>query len=445
MAPPSTNVLTAPLQKQILPNPRVPGRSENLPPSDKLQLFKPIDLGDGLVLKNRLCFAPCTRRRCSDIPHYVPEPFVGEYYAQRASCGLLISEATNISHHGVGSHSTPGIWSEEQVARWTEIVQEVHASKGVFFCQLWHTGRQSHSYFQPGNEPPLAPSAVRPKLRKFVKPYGMVEVETPKKMTLDDIKEAIEEYRHAAANAKKAGFDGVELHGANGYIVDQFLQDVTNKREQPDPYSFYPLENRLRFLREALEAILTVYPPNRVGVRFSPFGHAGDMQDASVPLTQETFKAAIALCTELKLAYVHLVEPPNQRAPDHIAGNKEQTFDPESLGLDQFLSVAKGSSTLRMTCGYKTRDRAAIDVEDERAELVAVGQFFISNPDLVDRYYNDFELTPWDHDYFYNPDRNGYTNYPTYGMIKQAGLSPTSPTEELLNCGTKGWHAKNEK
>ncbi|KAJ3340417.1 hypothetical protein HDU93_007024 [Gonapodya sp. JEL0774] len=360
---------------------------------------------------------------------------------------------------------TPGIWSDEQTARWAEIVKEVKDANGVIFCQLWHTGRQSHSYFQlPGNTLPLAPSAVQPKLKKLVKPFGYVDVEMPKAMTLQDIQEALEEYRLAAENAKRAGFHGVELHGANGYLVDQFLQDVTNKRLSPDPYSFYPLENRLRFLREALEALLTVYPANRVGVRFSPYGHAGDMQDHDSKLTEETFKAVTELCHGIGLAYgeaftfpshftrflttscvpnlgeilVHFVEPPNMRATDHIAGNKEQFYDPNGPSLDPFLAV-KSSTTARMTCGYKTRERAAIDVMDDRAELVAVGQFFISNPDLVERYWNDWDLTPWDHDYFYNPGENGYTNYPTYSMIVESGLSVKDETKKLLQCGDAGW------
>lgn len=262
-------------------------------------LFTPFTLGT-LTLPNRIVMAPLTRNRAlpeGDIPHALNV----EYYVQRASAGLLITEGTQISPEGKGYIQTPGIYSAEQVAGWKKVADAVHAAGGRIFAQLWHVGRVSHTSLQPNGRAPVAPSAIAAATKTFVA-SGFVDVSNPRALETEEVKRIVEDYRKAAENAQKAGFDGIELHGANGYLVDQFLRDGSNKRT--DQYGGN-VENRTRFLAEVLAALTSVYHPTRVGVRFSPFSKFSDMSDSD-PMA--TFSAAVTRANDASLGYIHMIE-----------------------------------------------------------------------------------------------------------------------------------------
>lgn len=355
------------------------------------KLFTPFSLGD-LTLPNRVVMAPLTRNRArpnGDVPHDLN----AEYYAQRASAGLIISEATQITPEGKGYIQTPGIHSDAQVAGWRKVTDAVHAKGGRIFLQLWHVGRISHVSLQPGGRQPVAPSPIAAKAQTFIE-TGFADVSEPRALGTDEIGQLIANYRTAAENAKTAGFDGVELHAANGYLLDQFLRDGTNKRT--DAYGGN-LENRTRLLAEVLDAIVGVFPAKRVGVRFSPFSKFNDMSD-SAPMT--TFAAAIARANEAGIGYLHLVE-----------GEMAQSRDlPAEADLAELRAGFDGAYMANN--GY---DRAlAIEaVESGAADLVAFGRPFLANPDLVERLERNAPLNAPDPDTFYGGDARGYTDYPT--------------------------------
>ena len=354
------------------------------------KLFTPLAVGD-LVLPNRVVMAPLTRNRArpdGDVPHALN----AEYYAQRASAGLIVTEATQISPEGKGYIQTPGIYSEEQVAGWRLVTDAVHAKGGRIFCQLWHVGRISHVSLQPGGQPPVAPSAIQAKAQTFVA-TGMADVSPPRALGLDEIPRLIDDYAKAARNAREAGFDGVELHGANGYLIDQFLRDGSNKRT--DAYGG-SVENRTRLLAEVLAVLTKAFPPKRVGVRFGPFSSFGDMSDSD-PMT--TFGAALERASDVGLGYVHVIEGETGGA---------RTFPPEAVSLVR----VKFDGAYMANNGYNW-ELAIEAVETGAADLIAFGRLFLANPDLLARLEQNAPLNEPDPATFYGGGAHGYTDYPT--------------------------------
>lgn len=354
------------------------------------KLFSPLTIGT-LTLPNRIVMAPLTRNRAADGD--VPHALNVEYYAQRASAGLIISEGTQISPEGKGYIATPGIYNQEQVAGWRKVTDAVHARGGRIFAQLWHVGRISHTSLQPDGKAPVAPSAIKANAKTFIA-SGFVDVSAPRALEIAEIKGIVEDYRKAAENAKNAGFDGVELHSANGYLIDQFLRDGTNKRT--DEYGG-SVENRIRFLGEILAALTSVFPALRVGVRFSPFSGFGDISDSD-PIT--TFGAAIAKASEFGLGYLHLVEG--------------QTGGPRAPAADVARLRSRFKGVYLANNGYD-RGSAIEAIESGAADLVAFGRPFIANPDLVERLERDAPLNEPKPATFYGGGAEGYTDYPALG------------------------------
>ncbi len=358
------------------------------------KLFTPIAIGD-LTLPNRVVLAPLTRNRAlpdGDVPHALN----AEYYAQRASAGLIITEASQISPEGKGYILTPGIYSPEQVAGWRLVTDAVHGKGGHIFCQLWHVGRISHVSLQPNGQAPVAPSAIQAKAQTFAA-TGPVDVSPPRALRLDEIPRLIDDYAKAARNAKQAGFDGIELHAANGYLIDQFLRDGSNKRT--DAYGG-SLENRTRLLAEVLAVLTEVFPSKRVGVRLSPFSSFSDMTDSD-PLAM--FGAALERANDAGLGYVHIIE-------GETGGPRE--FPAEAVSLVR----AKFRGAYMANNGYD-RETAIEAVQTGAADLIAFGKLFLANPDLVARLEQDAPLNTPDPATFYGGDAHGYTDYPTLAEV----------------------------
>jgi N-ethylmaleimide reductase len=366
--------------------------SEKLP-----HLFSPLQLGE-VTLAHRVVMAPLTRMR-SRQPGNVPQDINVEYYSQRATNGgLIITEATQISPQGLGYPGTPGIHSAEQIAGWQKVVNAVHDKGGVIFLQLWHVGRISHSSLHANGALPVAPSAVRPAGDAYKADGSMVPFETPRALERQEIASIVEDYKKAAQNAKAAGFDGVEVHGANGYLIDQFLRDKTNLRE--DEYGG-SLENRTRFLVEVAQAVVSVWGGGRVGIRFSPFGSFNDMGDSH---PEELFSLAVSKVASLGLAYIHLVEPRQDEANGLDISRWESTLL-GSVFRDKFPGkiIAAG--------GYSGESaEAAIAAGD--ADAVAFGRNFIANPDLPKRLAMGADLNRYHRESFYGGTEKGYTDYP---------------------------------
>lgn len=356
------------------------------------ELFTPIQLGT-LALPNRIVMAPLTRNRADT--NNVPTDLNAHYYRQRASAGLIISEATQISPQGVGYPLTPGIHNDEQVEGWRQVVDTVHAAGGRMFLQLWHVGRISHPSLQPNGAQPVAPSAIRP-AGEAVTCEGMKPFETPRALEPDEIPGIVEQYRLAAENARRAGFDGVEIHNANGYLLDQFLRDGTNKRS--DAYGG-SLENRARLSFEVLEAILNVWPADRVGIRVSPSGVFNDMSDSD---PRRTFGYFADRLNQYDLAYLHIVEP---EEADRAAG---ATLVPAR----EFRPLYHGRI---IACGGYDRDGGNRAVARGESDLIAFGKKFIANPDLPRRLWLNAPLNEPDPASFYGGDEGGYVDYPTLG------------------------------
>jgi N-ethylmaleimide reductase len=355
-------------------------------------LYDPITLGN-LQLKNRVFMAPLTRNRAE--PDGVPGTLASTYYSQRASAGLIVSEATQISPMGKGYINTPGIHSREQIAGWNNVVQAVHKADGRIFLQLWHVGRISHSSLLPGNTSPLAPSPITAKSQTVVA-TGFVDVSEPRAMTLADIRQTVEDYRMAAANAKAAGFDGVEIHAANGYLIDQFIQTKSNIRT--DDYGG-AVTNRVRFLREVVEAVLSIWESTRVGVRISPFGTFNDMGDEN---PEETFSHVVDVLNDFRLGYLHVVEA----SPGETSAGERLT------GLFKHLR-AKWNGIYIVNGGYDAA-RGELAVSDYRADAVAYGRLFLANPDLPKRLRYAGPLNAPDLTSFYGGTEHGYIDYPTW-------------------------------
>ncbi len=359
-------------------------------------LFEPLKLGE-IVLPNRIVMAPLTRMR-SKQPGNIPHAINAEYYAQRASAGLIISEATQISQQGQGYPGTPGIHSDEQVAGWKTVIQAVHAKNGRIFLQLWHVGRISHSSHQPDSKPPVAPSAIAPTGKVFTANWKQADYEMPRALEISEIAEILQDYRHACEKAKMAGFDGVEVHGANGYLLDQFLQDGSNKRD--DVYGG-SIENRARLLLEVVDIAIHVWGKGRVGVRLSPYGTFNDMSDSD-PIT--LFSYVLNELNDRQIAYVHMIEPRatgagGGEAINHNAPSTSELFKKMFSGV--FISAGGYSAV--------TAENAVISGQ---ADAIAFGRLYISNPDLVERIKKGADLTPYNRATFYGGSEKGYTDYP---------------------------------
>ena len=354
-----------------------------------------------LSLKNRVVMAPLTRSRAGE--ERMPNALMAEYYAQRAGAGLIITEATTISTGANGWLHTPGIYTAEQTEAWKQVVDAVHAKGTPIFLQLWHTGRASHSSFHEDDGLPVAPSAIDLEGEELHTPSGKQPRQTPRALETEEIPQIVEDYRVSAANAKKAGFDGVEIHGANGYLIDEFLQTKTNHRT--DKYGG-SIENRYRFLKEVVEAVLTVWDAGRVGVRLSPNGNYNDMGS---PDFRETFTYVVQQLNQYQLGYLHMVD--GLEFGFHELG--------EPMTLSEIKKVYDG--TLMGNCGYD-RNSAEKAIASGDADLIAFGRSIISNPDLVERFANNWELNPdADVSVWYSFDAVGYTDFPTYqenGTVK---------------------------
>ena len=364
--------------------------------SGKEIMFTPVSLG-AIQLKNRLVMAPLTRMRA--IAGHVPNPLAKTYYSQRASAGLIITEATQISPLGMGYPATPGIYTPEQTAGWKEIVEAVHAKGGAIVAQLWHVGRISHSSLHPEHGVPEAPSAIAPAGQTYGADWQLQDYETPKAMSVEDIARLLKEYELAAQNAKAAGFDGVEIHAANGYLLDQFLQDKTNQRQ--DQYGG-SIENRLRILGEVIEAVAKVFPSDRIGIRLSPYGTFNDMGDSD-PVA--LFTAAIQKLNGYNLAYVHMIEPRSTSA-----GGGDQVLEDAPITSEMFRAAYQGEF---VTAGGYDQAMGEKVLEDGLADAVAYGRLYISNPDLAERFQKNAPLNPYNRATFYGGQEAGYTDYPT--------------------------------
>ncbi|WP_062309092.1 alkene reductase [Polynucleobacter sinensis] len=364
--------------------------------SGKEIMFTPVKLG-AIELKNRLVMAPLTRMRAIDGD--VPNPLAQTYYSQRAGAGLIITEATQISPLGKGYPATPGIYSPEQTAAWKKIVEAVHAKDGKIVAQLWHVGRISHSSLHSEQGMPEAPSAIAPAGQTYGADWQLHDYETPKAMTLDDIARLLNEFTQAANNAKAAGFDGVEIHAANGYLLDQFLQDKTNQRN--DQYGG-SIENRLRLLGEVIEAVAKVFSNDRIGVRLSPYGSFNDIADSD-PVA--LFNAAIQKLNGYSLAYVHMIEPRSTSA-----GGNDQVNEEAPVTSEMFRAAYQGKFI--SAGGYDQAMGEAV-LEAGLADAVAYGRWYISNPDLAERFQKNAPLNPYNRATFYGGGEVGYTDYPT--------------------------------
>ena len=356
-------------------------------------LFKPLTMG-ALEAKNRIFMAPLTRGRSTQ-PGSVPNEMMATYYRQRAGAGLVISEATGISVEGLGWPAAPGVWSEEQVEGWRQVTNAVHKDGGQMVLQLWHMGRLVHPDFL-GGDAPVSPSATTAPGHAHTF-EGRKDYQRARALEKDEIARVVCDYAHAAENAKKAGFDGVQLHGANGYLVDQFLRDSTNLRE--DEYGGPP-ERRVRFLREVLEALVGVWGADRVGLRLSPNGETQGCDDSD---PAATFGAAAKVCEEIGIAFLELREP----GPD---GSFGATDVPKQSPMIREIY----SGPLVLNSDYDA-DKAAEDISRGRCDAVSFGRPYISNPDLVQRIAEGAALAPnrdapksW-----YLPGPEGYIDYPT--------------------------------
>jgi N-ethylmaleimide reductase len=353
-----------------------------------LNLFSPLRLGR-TELKNRMVMAPLTRNRAA-MPGNVPQDINVTYYAQRASAGLIITEATPVSAMGHGYPATPGIHTAEQVAGWKTVVDAVHAKGGKIYLQLWHVGRISHPSLLPGHALPVAPSAIRPVGQAFTY-EGLQDFVTPRALETGEIPALLEEFRLAAGLALEAGFDGVEIHAANGYLLDQFLRDGTNRRT--DQYGG-SIANRTRLLQEVVATVCKVWGADRVGVRLSPVNAFNDMRD-SYP--QALFNHVAESLNPFNLAYLHVVEA-------GMTGDVPPAFDfGELRRVWHGNYIANGSYD-------KARGNAAI--ASGHADAIAYGVPFIANPDLVERFRRDAPLNAADQGSFYGGAEQGYTDYP---------------------------------
>lgn len=344
----------------------------------------------GMELANRMVMAPMTRSRAGE--ENVPTDLMAKYYRQRSSAGLIISEGTQISHQGIGYPWTPGIHTDEQVEGWKKVTNAVHEESGKIFAQLWHVGRVSHPLYHDG-EPPVAPSAVKPEGQIFTAD-GMKDFVAPRALEMNEIPGIVEDYAQAARNAIKAGFDGVEIHGANGYLIDQFLKDGTNKRD--DQYGGN-LENRTRFAIEAVQAVVDTIGAEKTGIRFSPAGRNQGIIDSN---PKETFGYLLEKLNNFNLAFVHLMEPMSD-----VSDLENYPTEVTKYFRDIY------EDTIITNAGYD-QESGNKAIEDGTADLVAYARLFLANPDLPARFAANAELNEPDQNTFYGGEEKGYTDYP---------------------------------
>jgi len=376
------------------------------------KLFSPIRIG-AFDLTHRVVLAPLTRMR-ADVPSNVPNDLMATYYGQRASRGgLMITEATFISPTGNGGYASPGIFTDAQVEGWRKVVGAVHAKGARILLQLWHVGRQSHIDLQPDGQAPVAPSAIQAEVRALLA-GGPAIGSMPRAIELSEIPGLVGEYRRAAQRAREVGFDGVEVHGANGYLIDQFLQDNSNRRT--DAYGG-SVENRTRFLLEVVEAVKTVWGGDRVGVRIGPGNKFGGMGDSSPDVTFPHVARALA---QFGLAYLHIIEP-------RVTGNvSDDGKPPVAAGV---LRPLFGGPVIAAG-GFNAAGAEAILTKGE-ADLVAFGRHFLANPDLPERLRRNLPLNAYDRSTFYYGAEKGYADYPVYeGGQRDVATAFGSPVEE---------------
>jgi N-ethylmaleimide reductase len=356
--------------------------------TSNINLFTPVQLGP-YTLPNRMVMAPMTRLRAID---NVPNSLMATYYAQRATAGLIVTECTMVSPLSLGYMNCPGIYSEEHIAGWRQVTDAVHEKGGRIFLQLWHSGRISHSSLL-GGELPVAPSAIAASGTLHT-PIGKVAMETPRALETQEIPEIVEQFRKGAENALAAGFDGVEFHGAFGYLIDQFLQDCTNQRT--DEYGG-SVENRARFMLEVVEAVVNVWGANRVGIKLSPSNTYYGMGDSN---PQETFGYAIDALNRFDLAYLHLMEPNEVDLANRDVMNPVTPY---------FRKIYTGTL---ITNGDYDHPKGDSILANADADLVSFGKLFIANPDLPKRFELNASLNAPNPRTFYGPDEKGYTDYP---------------------------------
>ena len=381
------------MQRQSTPDCRFADKNPQMK-----SLFDPIQVGS-LRLPNRIVMAPLTRNRA---PGALPTPLMAQYYAQRASAGLLITEATAITHQGQGYADVPGLYSSEQLAGWKRVTDAVHAQGGRIFVQLWHVGRVSHVQLQPGQGKPVAPSAITARTKTYLITDGagaFVPTSEPRALEAGELPGIVHDFRLAARNAVgSAGFDGVEVHGANGYLLDQFLKTGANQRR--DDYGG-SIENRARLLLEVMRAVVAEVGGGRVGLRLSPVTPANDIVDAE---PQALFDYVVRQLAPLGLAYLHLIEGATGGARE-VDG---RPFDYEALRRAWREAGAKGAWMVNNGYGKPLAEEAL----GEGADLVAFGRAYIANPDLVERLRANAPLNEPDKSTFYGGGAKGYTDYP---------------------------------
>ncbi|KAF1050162.1 alkene reductase [Xylophilus sp.] len=367
-------------------------------------LYDPLNAGS-LHLANRVVLAPLTRNRSPDA---IPQPITATYYAQRATAGLLITEATAISHQGQGYADVPGLYGTEQLDGWKQVTDAVHAKGGTIVTQLWHVGRISHTDLQPDNDAPVAPSAVQAQSKTYLvdRKTGaghFAATSEPRALGSEEIPGIVHDYAAAARNAvETAGFDGVEIHGANGYLIDQFLKTGANRRT--DDYGG-SIENRARFLLEVVRRVADAIGAGKVGIRLSPVTPANDIVDAD---PQPLFEHVARQLAPLGLAYIHVIEGATggpRELPD-------RPFDYERF--KKAYRDAGGQGAWIVNNGYD-KERAEQAVASGHADAIAFGKPFISNPDLVRRFQENAPLNPWDQSTFYGGGEKGYIDYPALG------------------------------
>jgi len=353
-------------------------------------LFTPLRLG-ALEVPNRLIMAPLTRMRAGQ--DRIPTPLMAEYYSQRASAGLIITEATAVSQQGTGCPNTPGIYTDEQVAGWQRVTEAVHHAGGRIFLQLWHMGRISHPSFQPGGGLPVAPSAIAPRSGQILTETGMQPYVAPRALETGELPGVVLQYSAGAQRAKIAAFDGVEIHNANGYLLDQFLRDGTNRRT--DDYGG-SVGNRARLTLEVAEAVAKVWGADRVGIRFSPGGVFNDMHDSN-PLA--TFSYVLHELNRFHLAYAHII----------VSTEDDIRHGAVSVPLAELRQEFQGPLIVANGFNRETATRA---VAEGVADAVAFGRLFLANPDLPERFRLNVPLNTPDESTFYGGAEKGYTDYP---------------------------------
>lgn len=365
----------------------------------KQALLKPIEIGD-LTLKNRVIMAPMTRNR-ADNEFNAPTEMHAEYYKQRASAGLIISEGSQVSYQARGYINTAGIHRPEQIEGWKKVTDAVHEKDGKIFVQLWHVGRISHPDFHDGDKP-VAPSAINANAQCFTKD-GFKDTVEPRAMTTEEVKETVQDFKRAAKNAVDAGFDGIEIHSSNGYLIHQFFNKSSNHRT--DEYGG-SIENRARILFEIIEAVKVFFPENRIGLRLNPSLHGIFGMEADEE-TIPTFEHIVKKLNDYDLAYLHLSEPFNDVSDvDFLVSNIAEHFRPMYNG------------NLMINAGFDQESGNKI-IEEGNADMVAYAKLFISNPDLPLRFEKNAELQDWDQDTFYATGKEGYTDYPKLSEQKK--------------------------